>query len=188
MTNPPASAGHAKELAMRGKAKPTLRPSVIVFGPPGCGKTRYAEQLAAYFGALTVVDPATWPVDRKAWAAFKANTGRLWLITDERVPSIGVFPEAARRVFTFDEAMALAQIERLQPHDPVNHPTHYTRGKVECIDAIEAAMSPAEFRGFLKGQVIKYTWRLGLKGDATEDAAKAAWYQNRLLEVLRGQG
>jgi hypothetical protein len=65
-------------------------------------------------------------------------------------------------------------------HDPINHPPHYTGGKVECIDAIEAQLSEAEFIGFLKGQVAKYIWRMGKKGSAEEDLAKALWYADRL--------
>lgn len=72
-------------------------------------------------------------------------------------------------------------------HDPVNRPAHYNQGKVECIDAIESALTPEEFRGFLKGQVLKYTWRMGLKGVAYEDADKARWYNDRLLRHLKGQ-
>lgn len=63
--------------------------------------------------------------------------------------------------------------------DPVN-PSHYRQGEVECIDAIASALSPAEFRGYLRGQIIKYTWRLGLKGSAEVDTEKALWYA-RLL-------
>ena len=41
--------------------------------------------------------------------------------------------------------------------DPVNHPAHYTVDKgIECIDAIEATLTPEEFYGYLRGQVIKY--------------------------------
>lgn len=69
-------------------------------------------------------------------------------------------------------------------HDPVNHPAHYTSGAIECIDAVQAALTPEEFRGFLKGQVIKYTWRGGKKDDAAQDAAKAVWYAERLKKVL----
>ena len=67
--------------------------------------------------------------------------------------------------------------------DPIN-PDHYRSGGIECIDAIRAAMSPEEFRGFLKGQVFKYNWRMGRKGDAAEDSRKAAWYQDRLTQEL----
>lgn len=63
--------------------------------------------------------------------------------------------------------------------DLVNHPPHYTNGTVECIDAIRAALTDDEWRGFLKGQVIKYTWRERLKGGAT-DLAKARWYMEKL--------
>lgn len=36
---------------------------------------------------------------------------------------------------------------------------HYTQGSVECIDAIRSALTPEEFRGYCKGQIIKYVWR-----------------------------
>ncbi len=66
--------------------------------------------------------------------------------------------------------------------DPVNNPAHYTSGQVECLDAIEAALSPDEFRGFLKGQIIKYVWRERLKGSGTQDLEKAEFYLRRELE------
>lgn len=68
--------------------------------------------------------------------------------------------------------------------DMVNKPPHYTAGAVECIDAIEAALGPEGFIAFLRGQVIKYTWRLGRKDAALQDAQKAASYQARLIEAL----
>lgn len=64
--------------------------------------------------------------------------------------------------------------------DPVNHPSHYqaTNG-VECIDAIQAALTPAEFRGYLKGNIIKYTFR-ELKKNGLQDIQKLGWYADRL--------
>ena len=62
--------------------------------------------------------------------------------------------------------------------DNVNHPSHYTAGTVECIDAIESALSPEEFRGYCKGNAIKYAWREALKGN-DEDLQKAIWYLTR---------
>ena len=64
--------------------------------------------------------------------------------------------------------------------DNVNHPEHYTSGGVECIDAIQSALTPEEFRGFLKGNVIKYTWRERLKA-GVESLQKAQWYLNKLI-------
>jgi hypothetical protein len=63
--------------------------------------------------------------------------------------------------------------------DMVEHPPHYTQGKVECIDAIESALTAEEFRGYCKGVVIKYCWRESHKG-GDEDLKKARWYLNRL--------
>ena len=68
--------------------------------------------------------------------------------------------------------------------DPVNHPAHYTQGPIECIDAIAAALGHDAFIEFLRGQVIKYMWRLGRKGDALQDAEKGTWYASRLVEEL----
>jgi hypothetical protein len=68
----------------------------------------------------------------------------------------------------------------LQP-DLVNHPPHYTDGSIECIDAIEAQLTPEEFRGYLKGNCAKYTWRERHKG-GTESLKKARFYLNRLIE------
>jgi hypothetical protein len=66
--------------------------------------------------------------------------------------------------------------------DDINHPTHYTSGKVECIDAIEAALTPEEFRGFLKGNILKYTWRERQK-EGDKAMGKARWYLDRMLGV-----
>lgn len=67
----------------------------------------------------------------------------------------------------------------------VDHPSHYNQGSIECIDAIEAALGPAGFIAFLRGQVIKYQWRCGLKDAAAQDAAKAHWYSDRLTIALK---
>ena len=66
--------------------------------------------------------------------------------------------------------------------DNVNHPEHYTSGGVECIDAIQAALTPEEYRGFLKGNVIKYTWRERMKA-GVESLQKAEWYLKRLINT-----
>ena len=69
----------------------------------------------------------------------------------------------------------------LQP-DLVNHPSHYTDGGIECIEAIEAQLTHEEFRGYLKGNIAKYVWRERHKG-GTESLKKAQWYLDRLIEL-----
>ena len=68
--------------------------------------------------------------------------------------------------------------------DNVNKPPHYTTGAIECIDAIEAALTEEEFRGYCKGNVMKYTWRERTKG-GDESMQKAAWYLDRMLGVAK---
>ena len=65
-----------------------------------------------------------------------------------------------------------------QMSDEVISPSHYTRGAVECIDAIRAQLTEEEWQGFLRGQIAKYTWRLGLKGE--RDAEKILFYASML--------
>jgi hypothetical protein len=67
--------------------------------------------------------------------------------------------------------------------DMVNHPPHYTKGGIECIDAIAASMTIEEFRGFLHGQVMKYVWRYKYK-NGREDLEKAEFYLKRLINTL----
>lgn len=67
--------------------------------------------------------------------------------------------------------------------DVVNHPEHYTTGRIECIDAIESALTPEEFRGYLKGNIIKYTWRERQKG-GVESMQKAMWYIRKFVDVF----
>jgi len=69
--------------------------------------------------------------------------------------------------------------------DPVSQPDHYCQGEIECIDAIEAALTPEEFRGFCKGNVIKYAWRERHKDTSpNESLRKAQWYLARLLGIM----
>ena len=68
-------------------------------------------------------------------------------------------------------------------HDAVNHPSHYTRGKIEVIDFIEDQQLPYHL-----GNVIKYIARAGYKGDKLEDLKKARWYLDRYINEVRGNG
>jgi len=69
-------------------------------------------------------------------------------------------------------------------YDVVNSPSHYKQGDVECIEAIKAALSEAEWRGYCKGNILKYTWREAHKG-GDESVRKAQWYINKLLDKTR---
>ena len=70
--------------------------------------------------------------------------------------------------------------------DPVDHPEHYTAGKVEVIEILEQAVqdAPDPISGGLLWQTLKYLLRLWYKGNMLQDAKKARWYLNRLIERL----
>ena len=71
--------------------------------------------------------------------------------------------------------------------DPVNNPSHYNKGGIECIEAIEQSMTEGAFKGYLKGNVQKYMWRYECKAKPAEDLKKARWYLNKLIEVQEAE-
>lgn len=81
-----------------------------------------------------------------------------------------------------EKDVVLQTPEPLKAHDAVNHPSHYTQGGVECIDALKAATTGLEgIEAVCTANAIKYLWRWKQKNGA-EDLRKAVWYINRLLE------
>lgn len=69
-------------------------------------------------------------------------------------------------------------------NDAVNHPSHYTDGKIEVIDFIEQ-----KNLNFHRGNAVKYIARAGKKDPAkeVEDLRKAVWYLNREIKRLTGE-
>ena len=67
--------------------------------------------------------------------------------------------------------------------DMVNHPPHYTRGGVECIDALASATAGLEgLDAVCTANAIKYLWRWKQKG-GVEDLRKAQWYITKLIDT-----
>ena len=100
---------------------------------------------------------------------------------------------------SIDNAMVACHTFVNQPHitdtaenlnaeeDVVNNPSHYNKGGIECIEAIEQSMTPSSFKGYLKGNVQKYMWRYESKAKPVEDLKKARWYLNKLIEVQEAE-
>lgn len=66
-------------------------------------------------------------------------------------------------------------------NDIVNHPLHYTDGKIEVIEFIED-----KNLNYHKGNAIKYICRAGKKDPSKEieDLQKAEWYIHREIQRL----
>lgn len=71
-----------------------------------------------------------------------------------------------------------------QKDDPVNHPSHYTDGKIEVIEFIED-----KNLNFHRGNAVKYIARAGKKDKSREieDLQKAAWYIDREIKRLEAK-
>ena len=69
--------------------------------------------------------------------------------------------------------------------DTVNHPSHYNKYEREVIDSIRGLCTADEYRGYLKGNQIKYLARYRDK-NGLEDLRKHRWYVDALIEFEEG--
>ena len=67
--------------------------------------------------------------------------------------------------------------------DLVNHPGHYNQGGIETLDIIKMSLTKEEYKGYLKGNVLKYRERSQFKGNPEQDYAKAKFYFDELGEL-----
>ena len=74
-----------------------------------------------------------------------------------------------------------------QDFDVVNHPSHYTKGRIECIDAIDSATTgKSGIEAVCVANIIKYLYRYEEK-NGLEDVKKAKWYINKLISELESK-
>ena len=70
--------------------------------------------------------------------------------------------------------------------DMVNSPAHYADSGIETIDYIIDVLGEYEAISYCHGNVIKYTGsRLFKKGNPIQDAEKAVWYLNKMIDLLK---
>ena len=69
--------------------------------------------------------------------------------------------------------------------DSIN-PSHYrVEGVPEAIEIMRGLMTDEQLEGFLWGNILKYAYRYGRKGDKKETAGKIGWYAEHLAELWR---
>lgn len=97
--------------------------------------------------------------------------------------------EHERNILLMDAEDDESTVERMEDalskkvDDAVN-PSHYkVEGLPEAIDIINHLMHREQYEGFLWGNILKYAYRFGRKGDKAETAGKIAWYANQLKEL-----
>lgn len=67
--------------------------------------------------------------------------------------------------------------------EAVNHPLHYGGDTpYECIKVLKEWLSEDEYRGFCRGNALKYLCRVGKKDEAVQELKKARFYLDKLIE------
>lgn len=98
--------------------------------------------------------------------------------------------EAIRELVKKQKELTIKLDPRKQPETPTADARqeggdHYKKLAVQPWDAMEAWLTPEEFRGFLKGNILKYIARANSgKEDHDLMIAKAGHYQQKLDEML----
>ena len=64
-------------------------------------------------------------------------------------------------------------------------PQYYKTMSIEPWDVMQAILTPEEWRGYLKGNIVKYAMRQGRKLDSLDDAEKARHYARKLHESMK---
>jgi hypothetical protein len=117
----------------------------------------------------------------------RISVGNFWL-TDEHKNIYSIFNNIELIEEDNQESPAgkftiVNEGEMIQTSDNINHPAHYT-GKIECIDYLQDKLTAEEFKGFLKGNVLKYLSRATKKENELEDYKKGKWYLEKLITTM----
>ena len=70
--------------------------------------------------------------------------------------------------------------------DMVNHPAHYEKYSIECIDAMRETQGVEATKQFCICNAFKYLWRHNAK-NGDEDIKKASWYLNKAVSLMEGE-
>ena len=125
--------------------------------------------------SINSTTPEMWDALRKKHSPIENN-----LLTN----ALNSYAAEAEEERWVDESLEEIIAREEEEEDVVNNPDHYNTGNIECIDAIEESMSSVAFKGYLKGNCMKYLWRYDYKGKQVEDLKKAGWYLNKLTEMV----
>jgi hypothetical protein len=117
---------------------------------------------------------------------------RVWLNANERGTIVRFCTNEETCIVNSDiegeVEMRTDALEKIE--DSAINPAHYqVEGIPEAIDIMTHLMTKEQFEGFLWGNIIKYSYRYGRKGDKAETAGKIAWYANQMKALEeRGDG
>lgn len=169
---------------MKSKNDLKIGDRVRVVDDPTITRPTGYEVMARIEGTVKELSETHVGVEFDYYADVKNNSwnGRFWRIPYDYLEKIEDTGEETKEV---EEE---TKVEKMNiDKEMVNHPLHYTSGKVECIDAIESATGDLTgIEAVCTANIIKYVWRWKLK-NGVEDLEKAKWYLNKLIEQAKGE-
>lgn len=115
---------------------------------------------------------------------------RVWLNAIEKGTIIRFCPNEETCIVNSDldgeVEIRMDAIEKIE--DSAINPAHYqVEGIPEAIEIMEHLMAKEQLEGFLWGNILKYAYRYGRKGDKKETAGKIEWYAKKLKELDAGE-
>ena len=99
---------------------------------------------------------------------------------------VGMYPWTDFEPEEVERQYKLLKDEEVITDNPVSHPSHYTQGGIECIDAMESAFGKEAVENFCLCNAFKYIWRNKHK-NGLEDIDKAIWYLNKFKELCKDE-
>lgn len=146
-------------------------------------KVKHKEQGMGVGEIKRVLHDGSYQVDFGGFGVFKLHGDVLLKVPSGSLnPNKAVLPE---HLFGATHACEWPTADKT--NDAVQHPSHYTQGKVECIEALESATAGLSgIEAVCTANAIKYLWRWKRK-NGIEDVKKAQWYINHLIKHLEGE-
>lgn len=125
--------------------------------------------------------------EAKSKILFKVGD-RVWLSSIEKGTIVSFNPDGKTCIVNSDldgedVGTPIATLVKIAEDAAIN-PSHYQADDIpEDIEIMEHLMTKEQLEGFLWGNIIKYSYRYGRKGDKKETAEKIEWYAQKLKEV-----
>jgi hypothetical protein len=100
---------------------------------------------------------------------------------DDLKTAIVVSTDRGERDSSVDAFLDHYELDDQPAPDPVNSPSHYKAGGIECVDLLRALHGEEAFKIHCHLTMVSYLFRLGKKGDPEEDMRKAMRYGHYYL-------
>lgn len=139
------------------------------------------------FYTITVVEHTLSEEETEEAADSKFKVGdRVWLNANESGTIVRFCTNEETCIVNSDNEgeveMRTDALEKIE--DSAINPAHYqVEGIPEAIEIMEHLMTKEQLEGFLWGNIVKYAYRYGRKGDKAETAGKIKWYAQKLKEL-----